>query len=161
MSSPLPTPKDVRDLLTVRIGRTVTIAPSVPYAPAPDERATYAVYVDQQIRTCAVVACDPALSILAGAALAKIPVGGVEDELARRSPGPMTREHLQDLLEAFGPWFESPGGSPVRLHAAYPPGTEPPSDVPAYARTLGRRLDLEVTIPAYGSGLLSLVRPAL
>jgi hypothetical protein len=157
----LPTHKDVRDLLTARSGRTVTLAPAVPYAPAPGEPATYAVYVDPQMRTCAVAMCDLRLSVLAGAAAATIPVGGTEAEMESRSLAPTTEHHLHELLEALASLLEDPAGLSVRLHAMYPPGVEPPSDIPAYARAVGRRMDLEVAISAYGGGRFSLVCPVV
>lgn len=155
----LPTHKDVRDLLAARIGRGVTLAPGVPYVPGPREPATFGVYVDRQMRTVAVVTCDLELSVLAGAAIATIPVGGTEAELAQRALEPTTRGHLRGLLEGFTPLVRGDADTSTHLHAMYPPGVEPPTDIPAYAAVLGRRLDLEVTISAYGTGRLSLVRP--
>ena len=157
----LPTHKDVRDLLAARTCRGVTLATGVPYVPAPSEPATFAVYVDRRMRTLAVVACDLELSVLAAAAIATIPVGGTEAELAQGVLEPTSRQHLHDLLEALTPLVQGGGDAEVRLHAVYPPGVEPPTDIPAYAAVLGRRLDLEVTIAAYGTGRLSLVRPLL
>lgn len=153
----LPTHKAVRELLSDRTRRTVTLAPAVFYSPGPGERPTYAVYVDPHMRTGAVLVCDLDLSVLAGAAVATIPVGGTEHEREQRSLAPATRQHLRDLLEALGPLLSPTAGEPLHLYEMYPPGEAPPADVPGYACVLGRRLDLKVTISGYGTGRLSLV----
>ena len=155
----LPTHKAVRDLLTERTGRGVTLAPALPYAPGSQERATYAVFVDAQLRTHAVVVCDLTLSVLLGAASAMVPVGGTESEISQRWLAPATTRHLRELMEELAGLLDPGGG--LRLHDMYVPGVEPPSDIPAYAHSLGRRMDLEVAISAYGRGRLSVVCPVV
>lgn len=155
----LPTHKAVRDLLAERTGRGVTLAPALPYAPGSRDRATYAVFVDAALRTHAVVVCDLTLSVLLGAASAMIPVGGTEAEIAQRWLAPGTTRRLREVIEGFTGLL-SPAGE-LRMHDLYVPGVEPPTDIPAYAHSLGRRLDLEVAISAYGQGRLSVVCPAV
>lgn len=155
----LPTHKAVRDLLADRTGRGVALAAALPFAPGSRERVTHAVYVDPQLRTRAVVVCDLALSAILGAACATVPVGGIERELAQRWLAPVTAQHLRALLEDLTGVLRPPQGTVLRLHEMYAPGVEPPSDIPAYAHSLGRRLDLEVAVSAYGSGRLSIVCP--
>ena len=160
LPSRLPAPKEVRDLLAGRLGRAVSLASGVPYAPAALEPATYAVFVDEHLDTRAVVACDLPMSVHAGGAIATIPAGGLEAELGRGALTHATGRHLEGLLEGFVPLLDPTGEESVRLHAVYLPGEQPPSDIPAYVRALGRRLDLVVTVAGYGEGRLSLVRPA-
>jgi hypothetical protein len=155
----LPTHKAVRDLLSDRTGRAVSLAPALPYAPGSRERVTYAVFVDAQLRTRAVAVCDLTLSVLLGAAGARIPVGGTEAEIARQWLAPGTTRHLRRLMEELAALLDASGE--VRLHEMYVPGVQPPTDVPAYAHTLGRRLDLEVEVSSYGGGRLSVVCPAV
>lgn len=157
----LPSRKVVRDLLAELTGRSVSIASIDPYAPDPWEASTYAVYVDQHVRTLAVAACDLELSALAGAAVATVPVGGVESELEARSLSTRTVESLTTLLRSLGQRLDPGAERVVRLHAVYPPGEPPPNDVPVFARTLGHRLDLRVTISGYGHGRLSVACPTL
>lgn len=157
----MPTHKEVRDLLMSRLGRAVTLAPIAPYAPTASEPVTFGVYVDQQMRTLGVAACDLDLSVLAAAALGTIPVGGAEAELSDARLASASAQRLRVLLEDFAPWFDVTGGPSAHLHEMYPPGTEPPTDIPAYAQVLGCRVDLEVGIAGYGNGRLALVRPAV
>lgn len=159
LTSRLPTPKEVRDLLAERLGHAVSLAAGVPYAPAALEPATYAVFVDEHLDTRAVLACDLPMSVRAGGAIATIPAGGLEAELGRATLGHVTGRHLKGLLEEFVALLDPTGEESVRLHAVYLPGEETPSDIPAYVRALGRRIDLVVAVAGYGEGRLSLVRP--
>jgi hypothetical protein len=148
----LPAHKALKELFVERLGRRVDLASGVPFAPAPGERATFAVYVDGSLRTRAVAVCDLAFSAYAGAAATTVPVGGAEEAITRRT--------LDETLErGLGSVFEDLAGllAGARLHAVYAPGSVPPSDVPAYAAVLGHRVDLDVTVSAYGAGRFSLV----
>lgn len=157
----LPTHKAVRDLLAGATRRSVTVGRAQPFAPDPGAGATFGVYVDDRMRTLAVVACDVPMSVLTGAAVATVPVGGVESELADRSPSVRTTEALRGVLAELAALLRPAGGAEAVLHAIYPPGVAPPSDLVTYVRTVGQRLDLEVSISGYGRGVMSLVCPAV
>lgn len=157
----LPSRKVVRDLLAELTGRAVSIGSTDPYAPESSETPTYALYVDQHLRTLAVVACDLELSALIGAAVATVPAGGVEDELETRRLSSRTVGALTTVLRRLGELLDPGPGRSVRMHAVYPPGVVPPNDVPVYACTLGHRLDLQVEIRGYGRGRLCVVHPTV
>ena len=148
----LPARKVIKELFAERLGRRVELAPGVPFAPAPGEAATFAVFVDGSLRTRAVAACDLAFSAYAGAAVATVPVGGAEQAIGLRTLAPGLQAGLRTVFEDLAALL--PG---AQLHAVYIAGAVPPSDVPAYAGVLGRRMDLAVTIAAYGHGRFSLV----
>jgi hypothetical protein len=131
----------------------------VPFAPGVGAAATFGVYVDQRIRTRAVVACDLELSALLGAAIRTVPPGGVEDELADRRLSPVTADALRGLFGGLAELLGPAGEEQVSLHAMYPPGEEPPGDLLTYVCTRGGRLDLAVTVAGYGGGVLAVVRP--
>lgn len=153
----LPAPKDVRDLLERLLGRDVEVAVAGPLAAETGEQATLAVYVDQALRARAVCVADLAFSAYAGAAVGLVPPARAERAIARRALGPMLAENLREVLNVVAALLDLEGTSPLRLHAAYPLGAAAPTDVVAYAGTLGRRLDLETTITSYGVGRFSLV----
>lgn len=155
----LPSRKDVRDLLEARIRGPVGLTPAVPYAPSAHERAAFAVYVDQQMRTRGVVTCDLAMAALAGAAMGRFPVGRAEDERRAGALTDAVRRHLEDLLVDFARVLGPPAGGALRWYATYLPGAEVPTDVPAYAHLMGQRLDLRVSLAGYGAGRLSVVCP--
>ena len=148
-----PTPKAVRDLLDDLLGRPPQVAPGVPYAPGSQEPATHAVYVDERMRTRAVVSADLRCSAYLAAMAARIPVGGLEEVWKQRRLDLRLADLLDGLLDGLAGLF----GDRVRRYASYPPQIDPPADVVALARALGRRLDLAVGFPQYGIGRLSFV----
>ncbi len=155
--TPLPAPKDVRDLLQQLLGRGVEVAPSDPYAPQDGARATLAVYVDDQLRTCAVAVADLPFSAYAGAAIGLVPVGGAEAALEEAALSRALRENLYEVLDVAAALLNAEGVPRVKLYAVHAPGEIPPIDVSGFARTLGRRLDLSVDIAGYGAGRFSVV----
>lgn len=155
--TPLPPGKAVRDLLLDLLGRNVDVAPGDPYAPEGGERATLAVYVDDAMRTRAVAVADLPLSAYAGAAIGLIPAGGAEAAIEDRALSTAIEENLYEVLNICAALLNVEGAPHVKLYAMYGPGTVPPVDVSGFARAIGRRLDLQVTVTGYGVGRLSLV----
>jgi hypothetical protein len=153
----LPPAKAVRDLLEDLLGRDIEVSPSEPLVPGVKEPAAVAVYVDKGLRTCAVVTFDLALSAYAGAAIGLIPKGGAEACLEEGELTPMVRDNLSEVLNIFSVIFQKPNVPAVRLYGVYEPGELPPADVSAYARTVGRRLDVTVKVAGYGFGRLAVV----
>ena len=153
----VPAPKDVRDLLLDLLDRHVEVEVGAPYAPEPGERATYAVYVNDLMRTRAVAVADLAFSAYAGAVIGLVPPGGAQVAVESGELSPMIAENLHEVLGTCASLFNAAGLPHVKLHEVFAPGSVPPTDVAAYARTLGRRLDLGITLAWYGTGRLSLV----
>jgi hypothetical protein len=155
----LPSRKDVRDLLQERTGCEVTLSSGVVYAPSQHERATFGLYVDQQLRTRALVAFDLALATCVASATGMLTPGRAA---AERSGGVMTAatgSRMEHLLSDLAALWEPLVGDEVRLYATYLPGSDVPADVPGYAHVLGRRMDLRVSVSGYGHGRLSVVCP--
>ena len=157
MAVHLPQPKQLRDLLTELLGRDVTLSPSAPYAPGPDTAASVAVYVDDQLRICALIVCDLAFSAHAGAAIGLVPVGGAQAAIDDGKLTDTIAENLYEVLNIAASTFNVAGADHLKLHALHPAG--PPLDphVRISTLTLGRREDLSVDIAGYGTGLLSVV----
>lgn len=153
----MPTPKQVRDLFQDLLGRRVDLTPADPFAPGEGERATLAVYVDDQMRTRAVAVADLALSVYVAAAIELIPIGGIEAALEARELSPKLRQNLHQVLDAATTLLHGKSAPHIRLHAIHAPGELPPIDVSGFARTLGRRLDLRVDVAGYGPGRFSIV----
>jgi hypothetical protein len=157
MPSYLPTTKEIRDLLAGLLGRETTLAPTAPYAPRPEEAASVAVYVDDQLRITALVVCDLRLSAYAAAALGLVPAGGAEDAIAEGRLPDTLAENLYEVLNVGASLFNAPGAEHLRLYELHPAGPALPPAVRIQALTLGRREDLTVEIAGYGSGRLSVV----
>lgn len=157
MPSYLPSTKEIRDLLTGLLGREVSLVPSSPYAPRPDEPASVAVYVDDYLRITALVVCDLRLSAHAAAALGLVPVGGAEAAIEENTLTDTLRENLYEVLNVASSLFNAPGADHLRLYELHAAGPALPPAVRIQALTLGRREDLAVGIAGYGSGQLSVV----
>ena len=156
-STLIPDPKAVRDLLGDLLGRKVEVAAAPPYQPSVDDGASFAVYVDDNLRTHAVAAVDLELSAFMCAAIGLIPLVGAEAAIEDQRLSGMLAENLYEVLNIWAALLNAEGWPHVKLHAAYPSGTVPPSDVPVQAQAWGNRLDLTVSVTGYGSGRMSIV----
>jgi hypothetical protein len=155
--TPVPSPYDVRSTLTGLVGREVRVRLTDPYAARLGESTTYAVYVDDRLRTRAVVVADLQFSAYAGAATALVPPKVAEESVARGVLDGLLAESLHEVLASCASTLNGERLPPVRLHAVYAAGSAPPSDVSSYASVPGRRLDLRVDVTHYGSGRFSVV----
>lgn len=157
LTTTLPNPKDVRDLLTELLGRDVTVADGEPVVPGPRNLVTVAVYVDDSLRTAAVAVADMKLSAYAGAAIGLVPPGGAEAAIEDRELPASVQENLAEILNIVSALFNTDGAQHLKLYATYGFAEHPPTDISAVLRTIGRRLDLAVEIAGYGKGNLSVV----
>ena len=155
--TPLPNPKDVREALEGLLGRDVDVAIGDPFSGDARDGSTYAVYVDDRLRTVAVAVADLGFSAYAGAAIGLVPVGGAELAVEERELSPMLQENLYEVLNVCAALLNAEGHPHVKLYAVHHVGQTPPTDVPGFAAVTGRRLDLHMKIAMYGAGKLSIV----
>lgn len=160
MPSHLPTPKQVRDLLTELLDRPIELSPAAPFAPGPKTPASVAVYVDDALRITALIACDLPFSAYAGAAIGLVPAGGAEASVEEGALTETLAENLYEVLNIAASMFNEPGAEHLRLHELHPAGAALPPMVRAQSLTLGRREDLSVEIGGYGKGAVSVVMVA-
>ena len=157
MSSYLPVPKEIRDLLTDLLGREVSLSPSAPLAPTPKNPCTVGVYVDDSLQVTALVSFDLALSAHAGAAIGLVPVAGAEAAVEEGILSDSLRDNVYEVLNIAASLFNTDGATHLRLYDVHHAGAPVPPDVLAKALTLGRREDLAADVAGYGSGKLSVV----
>jgi hypothetical protein len=157
MSTPLPHPKEVKDLLGDMLGRDITVAPCDPYTPVMTDRHSVAVYVDDQNQMAAVAALDLPLSVWVGAAIGLVPAGGAEDQVDEGELSRLVRENLYEVMNIFSALFNKPGAPHLKIYSMHAPGEAVPSDVALLVKSLGNRLDLDVTVAGYGSGKIGVV----
>lgn len=156
----LPHPKDVRDMFEGLLGRGVDVSPGQPVTPSQARWAAVGAYVEDNLALSAVIVADVALAAHAGAALGLLPVGGATDAISLGVvDGPMW-ENFAEMLSIGISLLNYDDAPHVRLYESFPPGELPPNDVLELAKSLGRRLDLAISIAGYGSGNLSIVRRA-
>lgn len=157
MAIHLPTPKQLRDLLTDLLGREVTLSPTAPFAPGPNTPASLAVYVDDQLRISALIACDLELSAYAGAVIGLVPAGGAQAAIEDGKLTDTLEENLYEVLNIAASLFNVAGADHLRLYELHGAGPPLAPQLRIQALTLGRREDLSVDIAGYGSGALSIV----
>ena len=156
-TTPVPSAKAVRDMLTDLLGRDVEVRSSLPYAPRPADPTTLAVYVDDQTVVRAVGVADLAVSARAGAAIGLVPAPAADEAIASGLLSETLAENLYEVLNIAASLLNAEGVVHVKLHEMYAPATTPPAPIAACMQALGRRLDLGVDMSGYGGGRFSLV----
>ncbi len=156
---PLPAAKDVRDMLTGLVGRSVAVSPGAPVTPTPDRPVAVAVYVDPNMAVNALCLLDLGAAAYTGGALALLPSGGCQD--AVEEDGELTTmltEALHEVVNVLSALFNVPGAPHSKLHKLYAPGEDLPGDVEGMLANFNR-LDLAIDVPGYGKGAISFVLP--
>lgn len=153
----LPTPLEVRDLLTGLLGRDVSLQPGSPLAPRPADPVSIATYVDDSLIIRATVACDLELSAALGCAVALLPAPQVTDAVEANALTDALAENLYEVLNVLAATFNVPDAPHIRLHALHPATGPAPVDARTRVLALGRREDLLVDVPGFGAGRLSIV----
>jgi hypothetical protein len=155
--TPVPTSKDVREVLEGLLGREVTVAPGEPVIPRAKTPATVAVYTDRNVSMRATVVVDLPLSAAIGAGLALLPATKVEDAINTFTLPEALAENLQEVLNVMAASFNVGDAPHVTLYQVIQPNATAPVDVSVMLRTLGRRLDLVCEVEGYGKGTISVV----
>lgn len=156
LSTRLPTPKDVRDLLEGLLGRAVTVGPGAPVTPTPSRPAAVAVYVDPTSRVTAIALVDLPLAAWCAGALALLPKGGVEDAVEEGELSDMHLEVLHEVVNVAASLFNAGGVTHSKLDRLLAPGEGVPADLAGLTASTNR-IDLDVAVAGYGSGGLSVV----
>jgi hypothetical protein len=135
----------------------VTVAPCDPFTPNITDRHAAAVYTDDQGQTAVVTAMDLPLAAWTGASIGLVPAGGAQDQVEDGELTPAVKENLFEVLNIFSALFNKPNAPHLKITTMYPPGEAPPLDLGVLLKSLGMRLDLEVTVAGYGSGKIAVV----
>ncbi|MCZ2858897.1 hypothetical protein [Blastococcus sp. VKM Ac-2987] len=155
----LPAAKDVRDMLTGLLGKSVTVSPGAPLTPTPEKPVAVAVYVDPQMAVNALCLMDLGAAAYTGGALALLPPGGCQD--AVEEDGELTTmqvEALHEVVNVLSALFNTAGAPHSKLHKLYAPGDDIPGDLVGMLSAFNR-VDLALEVPTYGKGAISFVIP--
>ncbi|HUW78804.1 MAG TPA: hypothetical protein VMV52_08680 [Candidatus Nanopelagicaceae bacterium] len=152
----IPAVKAVRDLFGDLIGLDVSVSPGEPVALGQDSTGIATVYVTEQLAVSAVALLDLALTAYLGSALGLLPPAGVQDLLAEGEVSKSALENVEEVLNIVSALFNVQGAPHVKLYSVILPGDLPPADISEVLHSWGRRLDLTVNVPGYGSGAFSL-----
>jgi hypothetical protein len=155
----LPAAKDVRDLLSGLVGRTVTVSPGAPVTPAPDRPVAVAVYVAPDMSVNALCLMDLGAAAYTGGALALLPPGGCQDAVEEDGElSGMQVEALHEVVNVLSALLNTPGAPHSKLHKLYAPDEDIAGDLVGMLAGFNR-IDLTVEVQGYGKGALSVVLP--
>ena len=154
--SGLPSALDVRSLLDGLVDRGVTAAQEVKPVLLGRDVSIVASYVDDTGAVRAVVLLDLELSAALGAALALVPPQRVGEAVGEGAVPEDLADNTREVLNVTASLFSC---DDVHLKLRDVAVAPEPVDGPtvAFLRRPGRRADVRVDVPGYGSGLIGIV----
>ena len=153
--SPLPNRHSVRNTIQDLIGRDVDLKDGLP----PQSKSTnvVAVYVTDKLATSAVAVVDLECAARMGGCLGMVPRLVVDEAIQARELPSTLHDNCYEVLNVMAAVFNLPNAPHVRLYQMYGPNTALPADIAQLGAMLGNRMDVELNIAGYGTGLLSIV----
>jgi hypothetical protein len=153
--SPLPNRHSVRNTIQDLIGRDVDLADGLPV----ENKSTnvVAVYVTDKLATSAIAVVDLECAARMGGSLGMVPRMVVDEAIKARELPTTLEENCYEVLNVLAAVFNLPNAPHVRLYQMYGPNAPIPPDIAALGAVLGSRMDVELKIAGYGTGLLSIV----
>jgi hypothetical protein len=153
----LPAIKEVVELFENLLSRQVTATRGHRVEVTLERPGVVAVYVDDRMALYAVVLFDVALAAYAGAALALYPTEVAEAAVEIHILSDALAENVAEIMNVMTPLLADSDARHLRLHKVYQADDRLPPDIAGLASTLGRRLDMGLSISGYSSGELSIV----
>ena len=153
--SPMPNRHAVRNTIQDLIGRDVDLSDGNP----PEAKSTnvVAVYVTDKLATSAISIVDLECAARLGGSLGMVPRMVVDEAIKARELPTTLEENCYEVLNVLAAVFNLPNAPHVRLYQMYGPNVALPPDIAALGAMLGSRMDVELKIAGYGTGLLSIV----
>jgi hypothetical protein len=153
--SELPNRHSVRNTIQDLIGRDVDLKDGNP----PETKSTnvVAVYVTDKLATSALAVIDLECAARLGGSLGMVPRMVVDEAIKARELPTTLEENCYEVLNVLAAVFNLPNLPHVRLYHMYAPNATLPPDIAALGAMLGSRMDVELNISGYGTGLMSIV----
>jgi len=156
--TPLPSAKDVRELIEGLIGRDVAVTTGGPMVdPKGDSGALVGVYVDNRLKLTALVLLDLPLAAYLGASLGLVPARVANEAVEEEMLPAALSENAGEILNVMASLFNVEGAPHVKLDTVYQPRFPVPADVAQWILAYVRRTDLEMDVAGYGPGNFSLL----
>jgi hypothetical protein len=153
----IPAPKNIKDTFSGIADKPIEVGNGRPIPVTADSDTYVGIYTNDHLKIGAIMVLDLPLAGWLSAALCVMPPGGVQEAVERRILPATVVEAIPEVFNMSAVIFNHPGGQHLKIYQTVEPGTPPPLDVLALANSLGRRLDMHVTVPGYGDGYLSIV----
>ncbi len=156
--TPLPTAKDVRELVEGLVGRDVQVTTGgAMLDPTDGDGTLVGVYVDDRHALAALVLLDLPLAAHIGAALGLVPARVAATAVEESMLTPALSENAGEVLNVMASLFNAEGAPHVKLDVLYEPRHPLPADVAAWVLAYVRRTDLDMEVAGYGAGRFSLL----
>ncbi len=156
LTHPAPDIAHVARNLSNLVGRAVTCKPGKPVAPAPKAPVVTATYVEKDGKLAALLIADLPLAACFGAALVLLPPVIVNEAIKLGKLEENLLENLHEVLNVVAGLFNAPNAPRVLL-GQVAQGEKLAEPLAAFAKSAPARLDLEVALPGYVGGKLTLV----
>lgn len=154
MSTQIPTPESVAHLIEGLLGKAVKTKKITSWKEAPVAVAEYRMDTGDLSAACL---CDlPAGSNL-GAALTLLPAPRAAECIKKKSIDEDILDNVREILNVASSLFNKSGGAHVSLKAVHSTPDKLPDDVAELVKTPASRLDVELAVPGYGPGKLSIL----
>lgn len=151
---PLPEPSAVGELLGGLLGKTIEAKPGDRWDPAADAPATVASFGPDDGPTSCLWIFDMSASIFAGSALTMMPPEEAKQAVKDKELKEGIIENVREIFNVGSNLFN--GGS-LKLKEAYVTSKEMPDPVKQLMAHPPKRLDIEITIPDYGKGNVTVI----
>jgi hypothetical protein len=155
-TNPLPSATSIADLVTMLVGKKVRAVPTAPL-PVPSARGL-ATYIDGDQKLRFVALTDMAFLAGVGAALAMIPAGVVTEAIKTGKPSSVLTENAFEVMNIVSSLYNDADGKGAHIKikglVILPP--VPPEVAQLIAKPAGR-IDLEIQLPGYANGKLTLL----
>ncbi len=154
----VPNAASVGDLVSTLVGKKVKVIPSTPPLPAASARAI-ATYIDPAGKLIYVALTDMAFLAGIGAALAMIPAPVAAEAIKSGKPaGPLFDNATEVMNIASALFNDTEGKLPhVKLQKFVVLTPPLPPEIAKYALKPPARIDLEVQLPGYTNGKLTII----
>ena len=154
---PLPTAQSVAFILTGLLGKRVTARPLAATLLGPPAPAVIALYACDDGSPGALAVSDLGFACHAGAALSLIPAAMAAESVAAGCVAEVILDNLHEVFNVCAKLFNRTGSRHLVLRDLYAGWPSTPGLVVALLNHATAQLDLEVTIPEYGTGKLAIV----
>lgn len=157
-STPLPSAKDVRELIDGLVGRAVSVTTGGAMVDTRSEDgALLGVYVDDRHKLAGLVLFDVPLAAYLGASLGLVPARIAQQHADAGVLSEALSENAGEILNVMSSLFNAEGAPHVKLGSVYEPKAHVPADAAQWVLTYVRRTDLDIDVPGYGAGQFSLL----
>jgi hypothetical protein len=153
----LPEPAGVGELLSGLLGKTIEAKPSAKWEPAPDMPAVVAAFGPDDGPTSCLWVFDMNTAIYAGAALTMMPPEEAKQAVQAKELRDGFIENVREIFNVGSSLFNSADGSSVKLKDSYVTSKDIPDSVKQLMASSSGRLDLEIVVPDYGKGNISVI----